>query len=69
MGLRVEGWVGWWGIGLQPADMNWDVKGKKGREVKDERQGMRKRIRVVIGNVRIWKVSVTLREESQRLMI
>lgn len=51
-----------------PADMNWDVKGKKGREMKDERQGRRKRIRIAMGNVRIGEVSVTVREECQRVM-
>jgi len=52
-----------------PADMNWDVKGKKGREVKDERQGRRKRIRIAMGNAGIGEVSVTVREECQRVMV
>lgn len=52
-----------------PADMNGDVKEKKGREVKDERQGRRKGIRIAMGNTRIGEVSVTLREECQRVMV
>lgn len=49
--------------------MNRDVKGKKGREVKDERRGRRKRIRIATGNARIGEVSVTVREECQRVMV
>lgn len=48
-----------------PANMNGDVKRKKGREVKDGRQGRRKRIRIAMGNARIGEVSVTVREECQ----
>lgn len=52
-----------------PADMNKDVKEKKGREVKDERERRRKRIRKAMGNARIGEVSITAREECQRVMV
>lgn len=71
-GLRVGGGSEWEKGGnwlALPADMNGDVKGKKGREVKDERQGRRKRIRIATGNARIGEVSVTVREECQRVMV
>lgn len=60
---RVGNWL------ALPADMNGDVKGKKGREVKDGRQGGRKRIGIAKGNARTGEVSITVREEYQRLMV
>ncbi len=44
-------------------------EGDEEREVKDERQGRRKRIRIAVGNARMGEVSITTREECQRVMV
>lgn len=68
-GLRGVEWERGGNWLVLPADMNRDVKGKKGTEMKDERTGRRKRIRFTKGNTRIGEVSVTVREECQRVMV
>lgn len=51
------------------ADVDGDVKEKKGREMRDERQGRIKRRRTAMGSARIGEVSVRVREEYQRVMV